>query len=185
MITRYTIDMQTQYKQIAQFLKLPSFMPFFKKRKISPAERMLAHEMQGKRDQLFDAERRSAQVQNQLFSGLALNLKKAKARNIWRNTLLMVKPNSWISLLVLFLVLGAAGGFALSTLNHPQSQTSGVNNTALTTTTPPQAPLPASVAEVAPLLPVPVAPDVSTPSVVTTQEEMQLRLSYSLSQPTN
>lgn len=158
-------------------------MPFFKKRKISPSERMLAHEMQGKRDQLFDAERRSAQVQNQLFSGLALTLKRAKARNIWRNTLLMVKPNSWISLLVLFLALGAAGGFALSTLNHPQSQTSAVNNTALTT--PPLAPLPASVAEVAPLLPVPVAPDASTPSVVTTQEEMQLRLSYSLSQPTN
>lgn len=181
MITRYTIDMQTQYKQIAKFFKLPSFMPFFKKRKISPAERMLAHEMQGKRDQLFDAERRSAQVQNQLFSGLALTLKRAKARNIWRNTLLMVKPNSWISLLVLFLVLGAAGGFALSTFNRPQSQPATINNAALT----PEPPLPASNAEVAPLLPVPVAPDASTPSVVTTQEEVQLRLSYSLSQPTN
>lgn len=164
-------------------------MPFFKKRKISPSERMLAHEMQGKRDQLFDAERRSAQVQNQLFNGLALTLKKAKARNIWRNTLLMVKPNSWLSLLVLFLVLGGAGGFALSAFNRPQSQPAAINNAALTPTPtpapPPQPQLPASIAEVASLLPVPVAPDASIPSVVPTQEEMQLRLSYSLSQPTN
>jgi hypothetical protein len=164
-------------------------MPFFKKRKISPSERMLAHEMQGKRDQLFDAERRSAQVQNQLFNGLGLTLKKAKARNIWRNTLLMVKPNSWLSLLVLFLVLGAAGGFALSAFNHPLSQPAASNNAALTPTPtptpPPQPQLPAPIAEVAPLLPVPVAPDASIPSVVPTQEEMQLRLSYSLSQPTN
>lgn len=164
-------------------------MPFFKKRKISPSERMLAHEMQGKRDQLFDAERRSAQVQNQLFNGLGLTLKKAKARNIWRNTLLMVKPNSWLSLLVLFLVLGGAGGFALSAFNRPQSQPAAINNAALTPTPtpapPPQPQLPASIAEVASLLPVPVAPDASIPSVVPTQEEMQLRLSYSLSQPTN
>lgn len=164
-------------------------MPFFKKRKISPSERMLAHEMQGKRDQLFDAERRSAQVQNQFFNGLGLTLKKAKARNIWRNTLLMVKPNSWLSLLVLFLVLGGAGGFALSAFNRPQSQPAAINNAALTPTPtpapPPQPQLPASIAEVASLLPVPVAPDASIPSVVPTQEEMQLRLSYSLSQPTN
>ena len=164
-------------------------MPFFKERKISPSERMLAHEMQGKRDQLFDAERRSAQVQNQLFNGLGLTLKKAKARNIWRNTLLMVKPNSWLSLLVLFLVLGGAGGFALSAFNRPQSQPAAINNAALTPTPtpapPPQPQLPASIAEVASLLPVPVAPDASIPSVVPTQEEMQLRLSYSLSQPTN
>ena len=160
-------------------------MPFFKKRKISPSERMLAHEMQGKRDQLFDAERRSAQVQNQLFNGLGLTLKKAKARNIWRNTLLMVKPNSWLSLLVLFLVLGGAGGFALSAFNRPQSQPAAINNAALTPAPPPQPQLPASIAEVASLLPVPVAPDASIPSVVPTQEEMQLRLSYSLSQPTN
>ena len=164
-------------------------MPFFKERKISPSERMLAHEMQGKRDQLFDAERRSAQVQNQLFNGLGLTLKKAKARNIWRNTLLMVKPNSWLSLLVLFLVLGGAGGFALSAFNRPQSQPAAINNAALTPTPtpapPPQPQLPASIAEVAILLPVPVAPDASIPSVVPTQEEMQLRLSYSLSQPTN
>ena len=164
-------------------------MPFFKERKISPSERMLAHEMQGKRDQLFDAERRSAQVQNQLFNGLGLTLKKAKARNIWRNTLLMVKPNSWLSLLVLFLVLGGAGGFALSAFNRPQSQPAAINNAALAPTPPPLPILPAPVAEVAPLLPVPVpvpvAPDASIPSVVPTQEEMQLRLSYSLSQPTN
>lgn len=157
-------------------------MSLFKKRKISPAERLMAHELQGKRDQLFDAERRSAQVQSQLISGLAGTLKREKVKNIWRNTLLMVKPNSWLSLIALFMIAGLVVGIVFSEHGLHLIGRKILSDQATATD---------SAKRSEPVIPkdisitVPVVPEVTISSVPTTLEEVQLRLSYTLSQPTN
>lgn len=126
-----------------------------------------------KRDPLFDASQRSAWINDKQLRSRARQVKWTKVSNIWHNTLVLVNPRSWPKISILFLLVGAAGGFWLPKIND--LMVAPVQPIVkLQAPSPIPAPLPTQVPPTPPAL----APELQ-------QEAPPLKLSFTLSQPSN
>ncbi len=126
-----------------------------------------------KSDPLFDASLRSARLMDRQLRLRVSQVRWFRLRNIWNNTLVLIKPKTWFKLSVLLLLSGVAAGYGVPLLIDLFAQSKPIPQSSK-----------APVAEPAGVF-MPAHQNASGNTFESSPLEPQLKLSFSLSKPTN